>query len=72
MILATVNTGSMDWIALAHHGAAAQAALVAAYARHCATDTLADPALMAELVTGGDVNLYAIEPGMVLRDGSVI
>lgn len=76
MILATVNTGSIDWQVAASSRDTADAALLEAYQAHCdqlAATTgfgLVDPDTMAECISDGEVTYTDLIVGQVLRDGS--
>lgn len=71
LALVTVNTGRYEFTTLAETIPAALVALREGYATH-ATQTDADPDLMAELVAAGEVNTAPLAPGGVLRDGAPI
>lgn len=70
MILAEVNTGRFQFVALGTTEEDAIEALRAGYARHAdQSDGQADPALFAEMLEYGEVVCTPIEVGGCLRDG---
>lgn len=72
MFIASVNTGHYDWTALAETEKDVEAALLKAWARHCAQVPGVYRYLMRELIEDGEVNIHPIESGTVLRDGREI
>lgn len=72
MILATIDTGSFQFTALGETEAAASSLLVLAWAKHRQERPWAEPALMVEAISNGDVTFTEIQVGDVIRDDSVI
>lgn len=71
-IIATVDTGSFEWMALGASPQECNVALTNAYAGHCAKMPDADPDLMRELVMAHEINYAEIQMGQALRDGSPV
>lgn len=76
-ILATVDTASFEWAALGDSPQACNVALCNAYSGHCAKTPDADPMLMWELITAGEVNYAEFQESasggfIALRDGSPV
>lgn len=72
LVLATVDTGSFQWVALGATREECEQALLTAYRRHVRRTPGADSRLMLELIAGGDVTFSPIAIGQALRDGSPV
>lgn len=78
MFIATINTGTYDWVAVGQTEKQATEALLEAYRKHCAeyAQRPQEPqpvaALMFDLIHDGCVNVHNVVPGSVLRDGQPI
>jgi hypothetical protein len=71
-IIATVDTGGFDWMALGTTRQEANVALHNAYADHARQTPGAEPGLMLELINEGEVNYHECRLGQALRDGSPV
>ena len=71
LVLATLDTRSFSFVALAETREAAAKALLEGWDKH-ADATGAFPGLMREALADGDVNFTPISTGDVLRDGALI
>lgn len=75
--IATVDTGSFEWMALGTSEQDCNASLCNAYAGHVARSLDADPNLMWELIVAHEVNYAEFQAGtsstfIALRDGSPV
>lgn len=70
-IHAHVNTGHYTFDAYGSTADEAEALLRAAWVRHVGV-TGADPHMMRDLITEGDVNYLTVTVGTAYRDGSLI
>jgi len=68
MILATVNTGNFEFVAVAATEDDAIRFLLQGWRDHCADYYEADRNLMRDLIRGGEINIATVEHGTVLRD----
>lgn len=70
MVIATVNTGHFEFLAVGVDKGDAQRALLRAWKRHRQDYTSADPGYMRECIMGGEVTWHeGVEIGGATRDG---
>jgi hypothetical protein len=69
-VIATVDTGRFEWMALGESRQECNVALHNAYADHARQTPDADAGLMLELINEGEINYHEIRLGEALRDGS--
>lgn len=70
--IATVSTGSFDFVGVDSTQDDLYRSLLQAWRNHCRERPLAERGLMAGMLREGEVTITSIELGTVLRDGSPI